>query len=190
MLMPKYTKFAPNTYTYTKGLAECICHDYSTQLPIVIVRPSIVTGSETEPFPGWCDNFNGPVGLLVACGIGIMRTMYASHKSVLNCIAVDIVIKSLIVAAWTCGNNNQNFVTHMPHANDNHRAVVVYNCASLHKLNLGFLVYDGQEMIKKAPFERSLWLPGGGVTTCRFMNSFRVRIQYLYTHNKKKTFTE
>lgn len=181
MLMPKYTKFSPNTYTFTKALAERICHDYSTQLPIVIVRPSIVTGSEHEPFPGWCDNFNGPVGLLVACGIGIMRTMYASHKSVLNCVAVDIVIKSLIVAAWACGNNNQKFVIQMPYANDNdnHSAVVVYNCASLHDMSLGFLVYDGQEMIKKAPFERSLWVVGGSVTLCQFMNVFRVRIQYL-----------
>lgn len=173
MLMPKYTQFAPNTYVYTKALSERVCHDYSTQLPIVIVRPSIVTGSEREPFPGWCDNFNGPVGLLVACGIGIMRTMYASHESVLNCIAVDIVIKSLIVAAWACGNR-----THMLHANDKHSALVVYNCASLHKMSLGFLVYDGKEMIKKAPFERALWVPGGGVTTCQFMNSLRVTIQY------------
>ncbi|CAO1421565.1 unnamed protein product [Diamesa serratosioi] len=174
MLMPLYTRFSPNTYTFTKALSERICHDYSTQLPIVIVRPSIVTGSEREPFPGWCDNFNGPVGLLVACGIGIMRTMYASHKSVLNCIAVDIVIKSLIVAAWACGNNNQEFVTQIPQTNDNHKALVVYNCSSLHKMSLGFLVYDGKEMIKEAPFERALWVPGGGVTTCQFMNSLRI----------------
>lgn len=70
----------PNTYTYTKGLAEQICNDYKDKLPIVVFRPSIVVGTEREPVVGWCDNFNGPVGLLVACGHGILRTMYASGK--------------------------------------------------------------------------------------------------------------
>ena len=33
-------------------------------LPITIFRPSIITSSEVEPFPGFIDNFNGPVGLV------------------------------------------------------------------------------------------------------------------------------
>lgn len=56
---PHFTDFLPNTYLYTKQLAEQICKDYSDQLPIVIFRPSIVTGAEYEPIMGWIDNFNG-----------------------------------------------------------------------------------------------------------------------------------
>lgn len=59
-------------------MGEQVCIDYKDQLPIVIFRPSIVTGTEREPFPGWCDNLNGPVGMLIACGFGILRTNYAS----------------------------------------------------------------------------------------------------------------
>lgn len=58
--MPHYTSFKPNSYVYTKALAEQICESYKDQIPITIVRPSIVVGSEAEPIGGWNDNFNGP----------------------------------------------------------------------------------------------------------------------------------
>jgi alcohol-forming fatty acyl-CoA reductase len=42
----KLTDFAPNTYTFTKHLAEHVVNDYRNEfnLPITIVRPSVVTG--------------------------------------------------------------------------------------------------------------------------------------------------
>jgi alcohol-forming fatty acyl-CoA reductase len=173
--MPHFTRNSPNSYTYTKALAEQICESYRNQIPITIVRPSIVTGSEKEPITGWCDNFNGPVGLLTACGIGIMRTMYASHKAELDCVAVDVVTKTLIVAAWKCAMDNEK-IDNGKESNEilNDRQLLVYNCASLHNMNLELLVYDGQYLIRRCPFERFVWLPGGGVTLCRVMNYFRV----------------
>lgn len=58
--MPHYTSFKPNSYVYTKALAEQICESYKDQIPITILRPSIVVGTEAEPIGGWNDNFNGP----------------------------------------------------------------------------------------------------------------------------------
>lgn len=42
----KLTRFAPNTYTFTKHMAEHVCIYYRSQfkLPITIYRPSIVGG--------------------------------------------------------------------------------------------------------------------------------------------------
>lgn len=58
-LTQKYTRAEPNTYTFTKGLAEQAVKDFSDRLPVVIFRPSIVVSSLDEPMPGWIDNFNG-----------------------------------------------------------------------------------------------------------------------------------
>lgn len=58
-LTQKYTNAEPNTYTFTKGLAEQAVKDFSDRLPVVIYRPSIVVSSLDEPMPGWVDNFNG-----------------------------------------------------------------------------------------------------------------------------------
>lgn len=118
------------------------------------------------------------VGLLVACGLGIMRTMYASNNAELNCVAVDIVAKTLIVAAWKNALDYQQRTltseTDATNENLNCRQLCVYNCASLHNMDLNLLVYDGQYHIRLFPFEKCVWLPGGGVTLCRFMNMFRV----------------
>ena len=37
---------------------------------MVIFRPSIVVSAMREPVPGWIDNFNGPMGMLVGCAVG------------------------------------------------------------------------------------------------------------------------
>lgn len=58
-LTQKFTNAEPNTYTFTKGLAEQAVRDFSDRLPVVIFRPSIVVSSLDEPMPGWIDNFNG-----------------------------------------------------------------------------------------------------------------------------------
>lgn len=190
--MPHITNFSPNSYTFTKALAEDICDDYRNQIPITIVRLSIVTGTECEPIPGWCDNFNGPVGLLTACGLGIMRTMYASHKADLNCVAVDVVARTLICAGWKCAIDAaaKKSARDGEESNEfrNDRQLSVYNCASLHNMSLGFLVYDGQYMVRQYPFEKAVWLPGGGVTLCHFMNYFRVSFNFaLLTRDKSRS---
>lgn len=100
VLTPLYMNFMPNTYTFTKNLAEHIVLDYKDKLPLVLFRPSIVISSMTEPFPGWVDNFNGPVGLLVGSGIGITRTMYCNPNNIADFTPVDVCIKAMIIAAW------------------------------------------------------------------------------------------
>ena len=52
----------PNTYTYTKALAEQLLEKECGDIPLAIVRPSIVTAAAQEPLPGWIDNLNGPTG--------------------------------------------------------------------------------------------------------------------------------
>ena len=42
----------PNTYTFAKALAENLVQSEAKNLPIAIIRPSIVTASWQEPSPG------------------------------------------------------------------------------------------------------------------------------------------
>ena len=74
-ITPKVIKLKPNTYTFTKALAESLIVQECKDLPCTIVRPSIVGASWREPFPGWIDNFNGPSALFPATGTGLLRTM-------------------------------------------------------------------------------------------------------------------
>ena len=56
----------PNTYTFTKAMAEKVIEEKASDLPVAIMRPSIVVASWKEPMPGWVDNLNGPTGKLSA----------------------------------------------------------------------------------------------------------------------------
>ena len=47
---PLIDKF-PNTYTFTKSLAEYLIQKESENIPFMIVRPSIVSSSISDPFP-------------------------------------------------------------------------------------------------------------------------------------------
>ena len=65
-----------------------------------------VVSSSSDPFEGWIDNFNGPVGLMVAGGKGVVKVAYGHPESILDLIPVDVAIKIMLVSAWyaaTCG---------------------------------------------------------------------------------------
>ena len=49
MLTPKMVGNRPNTYTYTKAIAEYLLQVDLGSLPVVIVRPSIVGATYQEP---------------------------------------------------------------------------------------------------------------------------------------------
>ncbi|MEE6499171.1 hypothetical protein FKM82_003345 [Ascaphus truei] len=116
-ITPKLIGDRPNTYTYTKALAEYVVQQEGSKLNIAIVRPSIVGASWKEPFPGWIDNFNGPSGLFIAAGKGILRTMRASNNAVADLIPVDVVVNTTLAAAWYSGVNRP-------------RNIIVYNCTT------------------------------------------------------------
>jgi nucleoside-diphosphate-sugar epimerase len=54
-LEERILKVYPNTYTFTKNLAEQIVSSNTQGLKVRIVRPSIVGPSLQQPSPGWMD---------------------------------------------------------------------------------------------------------------------------------------
>ncbi|KAM9278658.1 fatty acyl-CoA reductase 1 isoform 2-T3 [Morus bassanus] len=119
-ITPKLIGDRPNTYIYTKALAEYVVQQEGAKLNTAIIRPSIVGASWKEPFPGWIDNFNGPSGLFIAAGKGILRTMRASNSAVADLVPVDVVVNATLAAAWYSGVNRYN----------RPRNVMVYNCTT------------------------------------------------------------
>lgn len=92
----------PNTYTFTKALAENMLEKEATDLPLLIVRPSIVSASVSDPFAGWIDNYNGVSGLIAAVGKGVLRTMHCPQCKN-DIVPVDMVTNCIIAAVWYYG---------------------------------------------------------------------------------------
>nr|CAB3244724.1 fatty acyl-CoA reductase 1 [Phallusia mammillata] len=102
-LTPDILKDRPNTYTLTKAFGEEVIVNEGKGLPLCIVRPSIVGATYHDPIPGWCTNYNGSTGLLIAYGKGLLRSLMVDITKSLDIIPSDFVVSGIIAAAWKTG---------------------------------------------------------------------------------------
>ena len=88
----------PNTYTFTKSLGESILTKQGRDLPIAIVRPSIVESSERTPFTGWNEGINtsGPLSYLLGTNF---RQLPSNERKCLDVIPVDMVTRGMTLIA-------------------------------------------------------------------------------------------
>lgn len=86
-----------NTYTFTKSIAEQIVNAYRHVIPIVIVRPSIVTAAYREPYPGWIDNIQAISGIMMEIGKGGISSILGDKNLICDIIPVDFVVNAMIM---------------------------------------------------------------------------------------------
>ncbi|XP_001359882.2 putative fatty acyl-CoA reductase CG5065 [Drosophila pseudoobscura] len=86
-----------NTYTFTKSIAEQIVNAYKDVIPIVIVRPSIVTAAYREPYPGWIDNVQAISGIMMEIGKGGISSILGDKDMICDIIPVDFVVNAMIM---------------------------------------------------------------------------------------------
>uniref|UniRef100_A0ABD2WB33 Fatty acyl-CoA reductase n=1 Tax=Trichogramma kaykai TaxID=54128 RepID=A0ABD2WB33_9HYME len=167
-LTPKLIANRPNTYTFTKALAESMLLREAGSLPVAIVRPSIVLSSFREPVAGWVDNWNGPTGIIAAAGKGFFRTMLCHEDKVADLVPVDIVINLMIVAAWRTAIHRSD-------------TIQVYNCSTgqqnpitwKHFVELAF------KYSRLHPTNGAIWYPGGRCRNNASVNRVCVAFQHL-----------
>ncbi|XP_018321636.1 putative fatty acyl-CoA reductase CG5065 [Agrilus planipennis] len=173
VMLSKYMNKLPNTYTFTKSMAEHVVYDLCKgKLPAVVFRPSIVISAMKEPMPGWLDNFNGPVGLLIASGKGILRSNYSDPEIITDFCPVDVAIKGLVVAAWKKGTTRKL---------DEKLDVNFYNCSShnVTAVTQGEMIAMGKQLNWEVPLSNPLWYPGGGITKCKYWHYINVLFLHL-----------
>ncbi|XP_013888639.1 fatty acyl-CoA reductase 1 [Austrofundulus limnaeus] len=169
-LTPKLIGERPNTYTFTKALAEYLVLQEAGDLNIAIVRPSIVGASWKEPFPGWIDNFNGPSGIFIAAGKGILRTMRASNDAVADLVPVDVVINTTLAAAWFSGSQRVN----------RPKSILVYNCTTggINPFHWGEVEYCINMTFKTNPLEQAFRRPNVNLRSNSFTNQYWTTVSH------------
>ncbi|KTG34876.1 hypothetical protein cypCar_00027324 [Cyprinus carpio] len=170
LMTPKLLGERPNTYTYTKALAEQLIQQECGNLNVAIIRPSIVGASWKEPFPGWIDNFNGPSGIFIAAGKGILRTMRASNNAVADLVPVDVVINTTLAAAWYSGSQR--------HARP--RSLLVYNCTTggINPFHWGEVEYCINMTFKTNPLEQAFRRPNVNLRSNPFTNQYWTTVSH------------
>lgn len=88
----------PNTYTYTKSLAESLIQKLGADLPVAVVRPSIVETSVQQPFTGWNEGINTSAPLSYLLGT-YFRQLPSNERKCLDLIPVDLVCRGMTLVA-------------------------------------------------------------------------------------------
>ncbi|KAJ8916682.1 hypothetical protein NQ315_000327, partial [Exocentrus adspersus] len=150
----------PNSYTFSKALAEALVHEHIGKMPFMIVRPAVVIPTIEDPFPGWCNNLQGPMGLFVGGGKGVIRSMYMDSKSHANFVPVDSAVSAMLVCIWNyLSNENAPYIINL--------------CVPQRDIQINWeeIMLAGHDVINnKVPFNNILWYPGGTLTKSRLYN--------------------
>ncbi|XP_043286437.1 fatty acyl-CoA reductase wat-like [Venturia canescens] len=144
-ITPKLLGEWPNTYTFTKALAERVIKEKSQGLSIGIFRPAIIISTAFEPIPGWIDNFYGPTGAVGAIETGILKTMYCRHSVQANIVPVDFTVNALIVSAWDVASQPQRRAENM----------LIYNYVSTLENSITWKDYKDINLIHASEFPLS-----------------------------------
>lgn len=88
----------PNTYVFTKALGEMVVQHLKEHVPVVIIRPTIITSTYKEPFPGWAEGIRTIDSLAVGYGKGKLTCFLGDITAVVDVIPADMVVNATLVA--------------------------------------------------------------------------------------------
>ncbi|HXZ11694.1 MAG TPA: SDR family oxidoreductase [Candidatus Sulfotelmatobacter sp.] len=91
----------PNTYTFTKSLAESLIRNFldaHRYAAVAVVRPAIVESSIEKPFLGWNEGINTSASLSYLLGT-FFRQLPTNESKCLDLIPVDLVSRGMTLIA-------------------------------------------------------------------------------------------
>ncbi|XP_017035510.1 fatty acyl-CoA reductase wat-like [Drosophila kikkawai] len=138
----------PNTYTYTKALAEDVIRREAGNL--CIFRPSIIMPVCKEPEVGWTEGLNGPQALIFGIARGVVRVLTFDSNSKFNLVPVDYCANVILACAWTTGTN-------IGHAEK--PPIYTFGSTRKNQLCLKNFLELGFSFINRNPLNNVLWYP-------------------------------
>jgi alcohol-forming fatty acyl-CoA reductase len=89
-----------NTYTLTKCLAEVLLSGRRGDVPLTLLRPSIVSACRRRPFPGWIDSRAAYAAVIALLGSGWLRAVRIDPGVRVDLVACDDVADRILSCAF------------------------------------------------------------------------------------------
>jgi fatty acyl-CoA reductase len=89
----------PDAYAYTKALGERALLETRGDVPVTIVRPSIIESALAEPRPGWIRGFRMAEPVIISYGRGLLKEFPGLPEGVVDVIPVDLVVAAIMAVA-------------------------------------------------------------------------------------------
>ncbi|XP_068494996.1 fatty acyl-CoA reductase 1-like isoform X1 [Phaseolus vulgaris] len=104
----------PNTYVFTKAMGEMQLVHHKDNVPLIIIRPTMVTSTLNDPFPGWIEGLRTLDNIICSYGQGKITSFLGHPKTILDIIPADMVINCMMAAIVACSNQTpKNFIYHI-----------------------------------------------------------------------------
>ena len=91
----------PDAYAFTKALGEQALMETKGNVPVNIVRPSIIESALAEPRPGWIRGFRMAEPVILSYARGLLTQFPGVPEGTVDVIPVDIVVSAIIAVAAT-----------------------------------------------------------------------------------------
>ena len=89
----------PDAYAFTKALGEQALTDVKGDVPVSIVRPSIIESALAEPKPGWIRGFRMAEPVIISYARGLLSAFPGAPEGTVDVIPVDLVVATIIAVA-------------------------------------------------------------------------------------------
>lgn len=89
----------PDVYTLTKALGERVAEEHAADVPVSIVRPSIIESALRHPYPGWIEGFKMADPIIVAYGQGMIPEFPGIPEGTVDIIPVDLAVNAMLAVA-------------------------------------------------------------------------------------------
>ncbi|XP_071706968.1 fatty acyl-CoA reductase 3-like [Rutidosis leptorrhynchoides] len=103
----------PNTYVFTKALGEMLLGSLKENMPLVILRPTIILSTYKEPFPGWIEGIRTIDSLAVGYGKGRLSCFLGDPESTIDVIPADMVVNAMIATIVAHANQPCEIIYHV-----------------------------------------------------------------------------
>ncbi|XP_054811780.1 fatty acyl-CoA reductase 1-like [Prosopis cineraria] len=88
----------PNTYVFTKAMGEMLLSRYKCEIPLIIIRPTMITSTYKEPFPGWIEGLRTLDAVVGGYGKGKIACFLGHPQTILDAIPADMVTNCILAA--------------------------------------------------------------------------------------------
>jgi len=87
-----------NTYVFTKAMGEMVLEQHRGDMPVVIMRPSIITSVRADPLPGWMQGTRTIDTLIIGYAKQNISCFLADLRMVMDVIPGDMVVNAMMAA--------------------------------------------------------------------------------------------
>ncbi|KAM3248464.1 fatty acyl-CoA reductase 2, chloroplastic [Capsicum annuum] len=87
-----------DTYVFTKAMGEMMIDSMRGDIPVVIIRPSVIESTYKEPFPGWMEGSRMMDPIILYYGKGQLTGFLVDPNGVLDVVPADMVVNATLAA--------------------------------------------------------------------------------------------